>query len=226
MKGSSKAFLVRGRRELIGSLLYISSVQYFVVQLIAASRWRQPFSWTSNAISDLGNTSCDPLTLHPVCSPAHDLMNVSFVVVGLSMLIGSLLFRRAMSGQRGTDIGFGLLQLAGVGVTLVGLFPENSGSALHKFGATLAFVLGNFALVVLGLSLNMSRWMRVLSLALALIALSALVAYILKLDGVLGSGGMERVVAYPQTLWLIAFGLYRVTLSESHSPPLNSATTS
>ena len=43
---------------LLGPLVWVLSVQYFLVQLIVAAAWHPPYSWAHNLISDLGNTAC------------------------------------------------------------------------------------------------------------------------------------------------------------------------
>jgi hypothetical protein len=50
------------------------------------------------------------------------------------------------------------MALAGVGAMLVGVFPEDTIYWAHIAGADLAFLLGNVALIVLGLTLRVSRW--------------------------------------------------------------------
>lgn len=213
------------QRPRLGPLLYLSCVQYFIVQVIVAVLWNPPYSWSMNTISDLGNTVCGTFNSHRVCSPAHDLMNLSFVVLGATMLIGSMLNKHTNLNQRATSIGFWCMEIAGAGVVLVGLFPENSVSALHGLGAALAFVLGNVAIIVLGVSLRIPLVLQVISVCLGVFALAALVAYASSHDLGLGEGGIERVVAYPQTIWLIATGAYTLRAfrrDQSRSPEFGS----
>ena len=70
------------------------------------------------------------------------------------------------------------------------------------------FALGNAALVILGVSLPVPRLFKIFTIAAGLLALSALLLFQNRIFLGLGEGGMERVVAYPQTIWLIIFGLY------------------
>jgi hypothetical protein len=49
---------------------------------------------------------------------------------------------------------------------------------------------------------------RIYTLATGVITLAALIVYGLNIDFGLGQGTMERIVSYPQTLWLILFGIY------------------
>lgn len=191
----------------LGAILYVSCLQYYVVQVLVGRQWRPHFSWSRNTISDLGNTVCGRWDGRPLCSPQHNLMNLSFVLLGASMLIGSLLIGHVYRNQRGASMGFGCMEIAGAGVALVGLFPENSVPALHGLGATLSFVFGNVSIVVLGCSLRLPLALRVFSVALGVLALVALVAYESSQSVGLGHGGLERVVAFPQSVWLIVIGV-------------------
>jgi hypothetical membrane protein len=182
----------------------VSSLQYFVAQVIAASAWEPPYSWRLNAISDLGAVGCGPFDGRSVCSPSHGLMNASFILLGVAMAVGAVLFYREFCGSR---IGFSLMVLAGVGAILVGVFPEDTTYSAHIAGADLAFLLGNVALIVLGRTLRVSRWFLWYSIVSGAVALVALVLFLTHHRFFLELGGMERLVAYPQTVWLVAFAM-------------------
>lgn len=181
---------------------------YFVTQIVVANAWDTPFSLSQNPISDLGNTACGLYSARYVCSPLHDLMNASFIVLGAFMGFGSALIYNGFKKTTGSYIGFSLMTIAGFGTVLVGLFPENTISGLHGLGALLVFLLGNLALVVLGSVLDMPKLLRYYTLLSGFVGLLALILYGLKNYLGLGDGGMERLVAYPQTFWLIIFGIY------------------
>lgn len=122
---------------------------------------------------------------------------------------GSLLIYQEFRERRDTLIGFSLMALAGFGTILVGLFPENTIPRLHIIGASLPFVLGNISLIVLGLAIfSFSKVWRLYTVASGVIPLLALFFFVSQHYLGLGIGSMERVVAYPQTVWLIFFGLY------------------
>lgn len=201
---------MRNRVTLLGPVLWILSIQYFIIQIIVADAWHSPgYSWLHNYISDLGNTVCGYYGARYVCSPLHPLMNASFIALGTLMIAGSLLTYRKYKENLDCLFGFGFMAIAGIGTILVGTFPENTIRHLHTFGADLAFIFGNLSMVVLGLSLYKVKYaMRVYSLLSGVIALIAL-AFSAGHDyfGV-GVGGMERIQAYPQAVWLIVFGVY------------------
>jgi hypothetical membrane protein len=189
--------------------LWLVSGQYFAVQVAVAADWPSRYSWTGNTISDLGSTRCAAQSGRPVCSPLHLLMNASFVALGVTMLAGAVLIgRRLAGGSRTATTGFACLGLAGVGTIVVGLFPENTVAWLHAAGAALPFVLGNLGVVLLGVGLRLPRPLRTFTLTAGVVGLAGLPLFLSHTYLGLGIGGMERVTAYPQDVWLIAIGAY------------------
>lgn len=201
------------RHPTIGPLLCIASLQYFVIQLVVALKWSPPYSISRNTISDLGVTTCARFNARYVCSPLHDVMNLSFVLLGVTMITACAVLRRSFrdQGSRSLSIGFALVGSGGVGVLAVGIFPENSIPLFHGIGAALPFVLGNIGVALLGFSLPVPLAFRLFTLTCGFAALTALVFYAISHFLGFGEGGMERIVAYPQTVWLIAFGLFLLT---------------
>lgn len=197
------------RYPLVGPTFWIATVHYFVVQVIAAAYWHMPsYSWKDNVISDLGNTVCGEYAERFVCSPMHTWMNASFILLGLLMIAGSTLIYEGFRRNAGSFIAFTFMAVAGFGTILVGLFPENTISELHFVGALLPFTLGNIAIIMFGFVLGLHGWFKYYTLASGAVALAALPLFMSGVYLGLGEGGMERVVAYPQTLWLIVFGVY------------------
>jgi hypothetical membrane protein len=192
----------------LGPVLYITSVQYFLAQVLVAQEWSPSYSISRDTISDLGNTSCGTFNARFVCSPLHSVMNASFVILGTAMTIGSLLIIHQFSESRGATLGLSSIAISGIGVIMVGVFPENTISALHGIGAAIPFLVGNAGVIILGFSLNLPPPLRLYSFLSGALALFALGCYASSHYLGLGEGGIERVVAYPQTAWLIIIGLY------------------
>jgi len=196
------------RYPLIGPVIWIASIHYFLVQVTVAMAWKTPFSLSLNPISDLGNSLCGTYADRFVCSPQHNLMNASFITLGLIMATGSLLIYQEFKKNFGNRLGFSFMAVAGFGTLLVGLFPENTIGAFHLIGAGLAFLIGNLGIVILGIYLDIPKIMRFYTLFSGILALAALILFIMNFNLGIGQGGMERVTSYPQTLWLIVFGVY------------------
>ena len=92
---------------------------------------------------------------------------------------------------------------------LVGIFPENTDGTMHKTGAGLAIGIGNLGIFVLGAVLGgLPEAMRRYMLVFSTISLTALVLFACHKSFGIGAGTMERISAYPQTIWLITFALY------------------
>jgi hypothetical membrane protein len=201
------------RYPLIGPTIWMLSVQYFMIQIIVAAAYKTSYSLRFNTISDLGNSVCSEYSGRYVCSPLHNLMNASFIVLGITMASGALLIYQEFKKDSVTFIGFSFMALAGLGTLIVGLFPENTISVLHILGASLPFILGNIALIILSVSLVIPKLLRYYTFISGALALVALVFFYSDHYLGLGIGGMERLVAYPQTFWLIVFGIY---ISSNH----------
>ena len=60
----------------------------------------EPYSRRTGCISDLGAVGCGIFDGRDVCSPLHLLMNASFVVQGLGMLVGALLLELGAAVRR------------------------------------------------------------------------------------------------------------------------------
>src|ERR1022692_4717307 len=190
----------------LGPVLYVAGLQYFAVQLLTALRWSPAYSISRDTISDLGNTACGTWNGRYVCSPLHDLMNGSFIVLGVTMMLGSVLTFHYFAKGRVAAAAFTAMAASGLGVVMVGFFPENSVPALHGLGTAIPFVLGNIALAVLALTLEIPVLLRVYSFLSGVIALLGLAAYASSHYLGLGEGGIERAVAYPQTVCLAVIG--------------------
>jgi hypothetical membrane protein len=201
------------RYPLLGPAIWILSAQYFIAQIIVGFAFKYNFSLRFNTISDLGNTACGIYSGRYVCSSLHPLMNASFILLGLTMAIGSLLIYQEFKKDLGTLVGFSFMAVAGLGTIVVGLFPENTISLLHILGASLPFLLGNVAMILMGIYLDIPKYIKYYSLISGVIALGFLVLFMSQTYVGLGIGGIERLVAYPQTFWLIVFGMY---MSKSH----------
>jgi hypothetical membrane protein len=213
MKTKSMIKTFTDKYPYIGPAMWMLSVQYFIIQIVVARDWPMPYSIANNVISDLGNTQCGTFSGRYVCSPLHGLMNISFVVLGLFMAFGSLLIYQEFKKTRLAFTGFSFMLIAGIGTILVGSFPENTISLLHAIGAFLPFFIGNVGIIILGYSIAIPKSLRVFSILVGVISLIALAFFVTQHYLGIGIGGMERLTAYPQTVWLIVFGMY---ISKNH----------
>lgn len=199
-------------RFVTGSLLFLASIQYYVVEFIVQRAWSPvPYTLRFNTISDLGATACGPIPIIGTfaCSPLHLLMNISFILTGLLALAGLMLLRPYFPKHWTVTIGMTFIALASLGSVGVGLFPENEHIVLHLISALTLFVLGNVGLLITGLSLYFLSFRPKLGLAASVLGTAGLSSFFLLPTGLLpaiGIGVLERFVAYPVTLWLILCG--------------------
>jgi hypothetical membrane protein len=197
-----------------GPVIFTTAALYFLIQIIVAWVFIPSYSLVSNSISDLGETSCGGYGSPGMCSPRWWLMDYAgFLLLGLIMVMGSALLyheftERVPRERRGAMVGFGLMTLGGVGSILVGFFPENENPTMHIIGAFLAIAIGNVAILVLGAVLTLPESVRRSMLTFSSLSLAALLCFASHRYFGIGRGIMERVAAYPVTIWLITFGLY------------------
>jgi len=206
---------VTGNRLRWGALGWVLTLQFFVVEAIVALQW-SGYSYTDNVISDLGSA----------LSPAHRLMNASFVLQAALILTGVVLLLPAVRG-RAARVGQVVLALAAVGVLLVGLFPEDRSTVMHDIGALLYLAGGAVGLLALAYALRPRS--ELLGTVLAILGLAGAATTIFFAAGVteyLGRGGTERVAGYvlPIGLTVAAVAIWRMarggaTLPETPSGP-------
>jgi hypothetical membrane protein len=196
-----------------GAFAWVLAAQFFITQVVVATAWPRHFSLKTDYISDLGNTFCGPYpagSAHIVCSPWHPAMNLSFMVLGVTMIIGAVLTREAFPPGWVRELAVLLFSLAGIGVFIVGVYPENTDNARHVLGAGLNFVSGNIALIVFGLALAQRPTHGGLTRFSIFAGALGMLATLLFVSGNylgIGLGGMERVAAYPMSVWQIVTGV-------------------
>jgi hypothetical membrane protein len=168
-----------------GALAWLLTLQFFVVETIAQSRYQRSYSRADDTISALGAAN----------SAAHQLMNGSFVLQAGLILAGAVLLRPA------------------IGVLLVGVFPTDGNALVHAIGAVAHFVGGGLGLIALAYAVRPRS--EILGTALAALGLVGTAATVFFLTGVteyLGKGGTERVAAYvlPVGLAMAGAALWRL----------------
>ena len=216
---------VASTRQYIGAWAILSVLQYFAAEAAVAMAWSgpRPYDLRTGYISDLGALHCGTFSGRDVCSPLNWLMNASFVVQGLGLLVGAVMLTSGLlrvGARPGTRVGWGrrgpwlaaaavrrLTGAAGAGTVVVGLVPEDAGSPWHYAGAVTYFVTGGAALLVLGL-----LWLRKTGMAWFLVACGGVSLAAVATGGltrmmVPEPGTLERLMGYPVTVGMAAAGL-------------------
>jgi hypothetical membrane protein len=178
--------------------------QFLVCEQIARLGWPGHYSMKANYISDLGSRNC----------ALHWVMNGSFVLQGLLIVLGTVWIRGVFPSRWKYRAAWLLFVVSGLGVLVVGFFPEDTELDIHLLGAVAHFLGGNLAMILLGLAmirravcLPGDRWKSWVTFAAGSIGLLATLS--LEFRGTpswyaLGwqTGLVERLAAYPLPLWL------------------------
>jgi hypothetical membrane protein len=204
-----------------GAAWILATLQFFVAQLVTASVWNPPYSWTNNYISDLANTACGQFAVPRgtpmyVCSPLYPIMNASFILAGVLTLIGAVLLRPIWPRRRLIAVALALWIVVGVGKVLVGIFPENVDIQAHLLAAlnipieSIAVLLSSIAI------LDTDRGLALVGLVLAIVGLLGTVLSTVgqvvgpSLYFGLGVGGIERLADYPGNVWTVLIGIVAI----------------
>jgi hypothetical membrane protein len=182
----------------VGAGLWSLCFQFLVAEQIARLGWSGPYSMARDYISDLGSAR----------SPLHWVMNGSFVLQGFLIFFGALLVRGFFPARAVYRFALFLLAVAGVGVLMVGLVPEDADFRVHILGAVANFLGGNLAMMVLG-AMRPKSWLTFAAGSVGLLATLALAFRGSPAWAALGwhAGTVERLACYPLPLWLTWTGL-------------------
>jgi hypothetical membrane protein len=140
-----------------------------------------------------------------VCSPLHDVLNGSSILLGLLIALGVILLRPIWPPTRLATIELVLVALYGVGRIIVGIVPEDVNLKLHIVGSA-GFLFGNVGILLVGLACwRSTRWKAIVSVVIGVIGTLGFV--LLLAVPQLGIGLLERLASYPLTLWLVVLGI-------------------
>lgn len=189
----------------LGAIFWILTVEFFVAQFAAQAAW-PAYSIVNEDISNLGLVCTDPFV---ACSPLNLVFNAGMFINGLLVLLGVWFTRTLWPAGALTATALWLLAIGGGdGSMLVGLFPLNVLLPLHIAGAILAlFVAGLGMLAMAAVLWRDYRSFAIYTLATGVVTLVAFILYALEIYLGLGRGVMERIAAWPHTVWYFVAGL-------------------
>ena len=199
-------------RRTVGGLAWFLTVLYFASQPVVISAWRGSHDLARNTISDLGVTECGRFSHLDgenvwICSPRHNLMNATFIAVGLLIVMGCLLLMPRWHRSRAMTAATWSLVLTGVGAVLIGVAPANENLSLHGIGVVLQ-VPGSFAPLLAGIGLSRrDRSLAAFSFVTGAVGTIATVLFLLGVHLGLGVGGMEHLAFDPLIIWLVVVGV-------------------
>lgn len=184
-----------------GALLVLAGA-VALMGIISAEALYPGYSTSSNEISDLG-ASEPPNSI--IRQPSATIFNLTMIATGLLVIGATALLWRT---------GFALLAMVplglfGLGALLVGVFPGNTGTT-HALAALLTFVAGGVAAITAATAVRSP--FRYMAPVLGAISLLTLASYYLLGSAspmaAFGVGGLERWIAYPVLLFILALGGY------------------
>ncbi len=178
--------------RLSGLLLLVSGAEFLLLTTLAESLYPN-YSVRNNFLSDLGTVE-----------PSGTVWNTSIFLSGLLFVIGAYVLFRSFGRPR--RIILVLYVLAGAGAMATGLLNENAFPDLHQIVSLMAFIFGGISAIV---TYRLVRGpFKYVSALLGMFTLVSLVLLIAGFRQQFGNGLMERLVAFPEIIWLMAFGGY------------------
>lgn len=197
--GASNAHLERW-----GALALLVRPTYVATEVVVAAATTGGYGFARDTVSRLGEVGCSAA----YCSPRQELMNGSFVVFGVLLVLGATLLHRRL-GLTVTA----LLVVSGLSSVATGLAPQDQDATLHLLAAAPLFVAQPLALLLLGARVRQEqpRAARALTTTGAVTAAAA-VAFIAFGDTPV-TGALERLALWP-VLVALAWWAWRTTKAE------------
>ncbi|MFF4139373.1 DUF998 domain-containing protein [Streptomyces mirabilis] len=190
-------------------LILLGPLVSWVAEFITAAAWQDPpYSPLYNWVSHLGLTGPPQTAFGQVAnSPLGAVMDTGWVIYGTLLIVGAILVFDPREGTRPIVIMI-LAVLAGVGVSLVGVFQgsnanvDNGLIAFHTVGAQGVMLAGNIMAIVVGAGGTRIGLTRGRSIASIILGTAGLIAFPLFMTVVFTGwmwnvGLFERAVIYP-----------------------------
>lgn len=200
-------------RHRAGAWAWILSAVLLPIQVVVALSWPNGYSWSRNAISDLGVTSCGEFSelgqqIREVCSPAHAIFNVGMIVSGSLVLLGSILLYGYWDRLAGR-VGVACMALVGVSIIGVGVSPWDVSPAIHDGFALVQAAAQWLAMALIAFAAG-PGWLRRLTIIVLFVSFVGFTVFVAALDGYdvpwIGLGGVERLSFDSLTIWTALTG--------------------
>jgi hypothetical membrane protein len=180
------------KARIAGMLFLLGAAQFLIFVTVAESLYPK-YSVRNNFLSDLG-----------VVHQSAGVWGVTIFLTGALFVAGTYFyFRNSTSKGKWLPTVF---VLGGIGLMGTGLFDSATFPILHQIVSFMAFVFGGIA--ALGSVKLLQGPFRYFSIALGAFTLVSPSLLIIGLGQELGNGLIERMVAFPELIWLMALGGY------------------
>lgn len=194
-----------------GIVLSASGILLLVLEFLTANTWKNPaYNYATYWMSDLGVPIQTEVNGHIVNSPWYALMNLNFVTWGLMLIVGFLLILPLFDKKVSRRV-IPLTIIYAFGPIIIGTFPgyEFSLQFMHPIGALLAVIGGGLHALTTGIYLGQklnNRWYRIVSIVLAVIAMTGLFFTLTQAYPESIQGIVERICIYPIVIWPVITG--------------------
>ncbi len=178
-----------------GVLLVFAGI-VVLMGIVTGEFYFRGYSTRNNAISDLGQRT-DPVNASLKSSL---IFNSAMVIAGVAVILSAYLLHHAMHRNIVTIP----LLIHGIAIVGVGLFNSNLSTA-HLIFAMATFTSGEFVAI--------SSFSVADTPAKYIFATLGITSFVFLLGNplfvkMMGTGGAERWIVYPTTIWLIVYGAY------------------
>lgn len=196
----------RGVAVIIGTISWVATCFYFLIEYIAIRATTAPYSFLKQPMSDLGVTTCGtytyPLASHAICSPYHELVNWANALTGIAIFVGAICFHRFWPSTRKTTVATVLLVVFGLSNTMAGVVPGDMNFILHTIVSLPSMLVQIPALFLIAISIHttmpkLSAWTYVCA---AFVTLSLLLIFIQPFTGLPG-GLLQRILYASSYIW-------------------------
>ncbi|WP_368655081.1 DUF998 domain-containing protein [Ornithinibacillus sp. 4-3] len=201
----------------IGSISWIALSAYFFIEAFVIHATTAPYDFLKQPMSDLGVTTCGTdtyvLANYMICSPYHWLMNWTFFLTGLAILLGTVFLYPLWPKARTTKIASFFIGIFGISYGMSGIIPAD----IHFYGHTLTALPGMVvqipAMILISIVIykKMPRifWWTILWLIVNILALLGI--FLQPVFSNLPGGLLQRILYVSVYIWLtgIAIGFWQ-----------------
>ncbi len=156
---------------------------------ISLSSW---FSWTKNALSDLG-----------VHETSATLFNLGLIISGMLILVFAVGLRMSLSRRFLCKIGASILALAAISLCEVGIFTEDYGD-LHLYFSVAFFALISLSSFLIGASMIREPSEKILGAFIILTGFVTSVVWVFPWEGV---AIPETISSLAVLVWIVILGI-------------------
>jgi hypothetical membrane protein len=188
-----------------GTLLFLSGFLIFMGIITCEMFYTLPFNTRGNYISELA-AALPPNAATPHTSAV--IFNLTMIVTGLMVVVAGILLQKSSKKLLSTIP----LMMFGAGITGVGVCPGNV-IPWHGIFAIVIFLTGGIGAIT---SFKIVKGpLRYALICFGIIAL-ILLFFSKKFIPILGAGGAERWLFYPEVFWIMGLGGYLLGYTNRH----------